>query len=164
MKLAPIELIRFKTHKTNCLVWFRSSCSGTIIPNKKNITLITGNNQFVRGKISTRPECGDYTVPANREYLNFVVEQSKPAIARYNLPQTSAQEIGWFTKPDPTATAGLTRDPGSTTNFDPVNTIPEFRKNPQVNHQKVDSDILRYKDFYWRYHPVQPAKFHPKSQ
>ena len=36
--------------------------------------------------------------PANEKFLASTLHKAKPAIERSDLPITSAQEIGWFTK------------------------------------------------------------------
>lgn len=97
------------------------------------------------------PEQDDQAV--NEEYLATVRHQQKAPIEKFDLPQTSAQEIGWFSKPGP--------DDG--TKYNRV-CVPDFRRVTEVNHAKVDSDILRFKDDWWRFNPPPKAKFHPKAQ
>jgi len=108
----------------------------------------------VRGKDFVRPDRGGVpSRPVNEEFLKTIREKEKAPIQKFDLPQTSAQEIGWFAKPEP----------GSQKKYHPT-VVPDFRKVSEVNHPKVDSDILQFKDHFWRFNPPPPARFHPKSQ
>ena len=117
--------------------------------------LSADNIQFVRGKCFVRPEEGRGS-KVNEEYLATVRDKEKAPIAKYDLPQTSAQVIGWFAKPEPAEAEEGAK-------YSRV-CVPDFRAVAEVNHAKVDSDILRFKDDWWRFNPPPKAKFHPKAQ
>ena len=135
--------------------------------------LRTGNHQFVTGKVLTTREAESSFGPPNEKFLTSTLHKAKPAIERSDLPTTSAQEIGWFTKTyRPVLHSGvsnLTKDddlPKQLTKekkgFD-YKGITTFSLNPRVNHPKRMTDISRYKDTYWSYYPPPIAKFHPKE-
>ena len=88
-----------------------------------------GNHQFVTGKIFHQgPES-----QANENYLQDVQRvQEQPATARFSSPQTSSQEIGWFTKYVPS------------TGYDSQETV----KKPIVH-----SELSQYMSTYWKYYP-----------
>ena len=93
-----------------------------------------------------RPDREDQAV--NEEFLATVRYKQKAPIDKFDLPQTSAQEIGWFAKPEP----------GDGTKYSRA-CVPDFLRVAEVNHAKVDSDILRFKDDWWRFNPPPKAGF-----
>ena len=133
---------------------------------------LTGNHQFVTGKVLTTKEAESSFGPLNKKFLACTLHKAKPAIERSDLPTTSAQEIGWFTKTYrpvlPTAVSDANKDDElikhlmkEKKGFD-YKGITTFSLNPRVNHPKRMTDISRYKDTYWSYYPPPIAKFHPK--
>ena len=88
---------------------------------------------------------------------------------RAELPQTSAQEIGWFTKIYHSAacsdiTPSFIEDKTSETERQKSNkAVTNFKRDPRVNYPKRYSEISRYIDIYWSYYPPPIAKFHPKD-
>lgn len=121
----------------------------------------------------TTREAGSSFGPPNEKFLAFTLHKSKPAVERSDLPITSAQEIGWFTKtyrpvlpstsPEVEADPDLAKQcPKLKKGFD-YKGITTFGLNPLVNHPKRMTDISRYKDTYWSYYPPPLAKFHPKE-
>ena len=57
-----------------------------------------GNHQYVTGKVLTTRDAESNFGPPNEKFLASTLHKAKPAIERSDLPITSAQEIGWFTK------------------------------------------------------------------
>ena len=98
------------------------------------------------GNVLTKPGQEEFLTTPNKKYLETVKRNSKPATERYDLPQTSSQEVGWFTK----------AEPGSNNKFSAV-TITAFKQNQDINHPLIYSDITRYRDIFWRYNPPVPA-------
>ena len=99
------------------------------------------NHQFVTGKVLTA-ENPEGPEDPNKEFLQDTRRIHSKPIDKQDLPLTSNQEIGWFTKVQP---------------FD------TFRRDQRVNHSRRYSGLTRYMDTYWSYYPPQPAKFHPKD-
>ena len=99
------------------------------------------------------------------------MDKARPAVERSDLPKTSAQEIGWFTKtyrpilPSSSETNSVEKsvDPNIGKKNFGYNGITTFSLNPNVNHPKRLTDISKYKDIYWSYYPPPIAKFHPKE-
>ena len=138
---------------------------------KKLFYLHIGNHQFVTGKVLTRKDAESGFGAPNTKFLASTLDKARPAIERSDLPKTSSQEIGWFTKtyrPVRPSTAD-SKDIGSPEDRADGNKkleykgITTFGLNPLVNHPKRMTDISRYKDTYWSYYPPPIAKFHPKE-
>ena len=106
----------------------------------KNL-LITENHQFVTGKVLTA-ENPEGPEDPNKVFLQDTRRIHSKPTDKQDLPVTSSQEIGWFTKVQPSDT---------------------FRQDPRVNHSRKYSGLTRYMDIYWSYYPPPPAKFHPKD-
>lgn len=109
--------------------------------------------------------------PPNAKFLASTLDKAKPAVERSELPKTSAQEIGWFTKTyrpilstSPEAKSTIcTAEPTVEKQKFTYKGITTFGLNPLVNHPKRYTEISRYMDTYWSYYPPPIAKFHPKS-
>jgi hypothetical protein len=104
------------------------------------------NHQFVSGKLLTR-EPPPEAEPQNFDYLIDVHRCSKLPYDRNiekfdsSFPETSSQEIGWFTK-----------------------FVPTLPFDPRIDHSKRLTDISSYMDIFWGYYPPAEAKFHAKSK
>ena len=122
--------------------------------------------------MTTRDAESNFGSP-NEKFLASTLHKAKPAIERSDLPITSAQEIGWFTKtyrPNLKSTStNLTELDAAPAQLNKTKKgfdykgITTFGLNPLVNHPKRMTDISRYKDMYWSYYPPPLAKFHPKE-
>ena len=103
-----------------------------LFPKRAN-SVFPANHQFVAGKILGREE----TTRADRPNLEFAAatqRTDRPATEKFELPQTSSQEIGWFTK---------------------TLTVTDFKKDPRVNHPLRHS-ISGYMASFWKYYPSDP--------
>ena len=131
----------------------------------------TGNHQFVTGKVLTRRDADSGFGAANAKFLESTLDKARPAVERSDLPKTSAQEIGWFTKtyrpilPSFSETNSVEKsvDPKIAKKSFGYKGITTFSITPNVNHPKRLTDISKYKDIYWSYYPPPIAKFHPKE-
>ena len=87
--------------------------------------LFSGNHQFVSGKLLTQ-EPTDGVEPPNSDYLLDVRRTSKLPYDRNlekfesEFPETSSQEIGWFTK-----------------------FVPTLPFDPRIDHSKRLTDISK---------------------
>ena len=122
--------------------------------------------------MTTRDAESNFGSP-NEKFLASTLHKAKPAIDRSDLPTTSAQEIGWFTKTYRPNLQSSTSDSIQDDDLQKLSSkvkkgfdykgITTFGLNPLVNHPKRMTDISRYKDTYWSYYPPPIAKFHPKE-
>lgn len=101
-----------------------------------------GNHQFVTGKVLVSENPTGSEEP-NSKFLSDVRRIGSKPIDKQLLPETSSQEIGWFTK---------------------VQTNCTFRQDPRVNHPRSYSDISQYMDTVWLYYPPPEARYHPKDK
>ena len=135
------------------------------------ISFYLGNHQYVAGKVLTSHEAETGFGPPNEKFLDSTLSKAEPAINRAELPITSAQEVGWFTKiyhsqTSPTFAPTKILDKSETVTprekFN-KNSVTAFRQDHRVNHPKRYTEISRYMDIYWGYYPPPIAKFHPKD-
>ena len=103
--------------------------------------MFSENHQFVTGKVLTA-ENPEGPEDPNKVFLQDTRRIYSKPTDKQDLPLTSNQEIGWFTKVQP---------------------LDTFRRDQRVNHSRRYSGLTRYMDTYWSYYPPQPAKFHPKD-
>ena len=99
----------------------------------KDKLCFSANHQFVAGKILGGDQTTGVERP-NQEFVEATERTEKPATEKFELPQTSSQEIGWFTK---------------------TLKVTDFRKDPRVNHPLRHS-ISGYMATFWKYYPSDP--------
>ncbi len=75
-------------------------------------------------------------LPANEAFLRSTERTNQPAAVRYSLPQTSSQEIGWFTR---------------------THSVTDYRKDTRVNHPQRHSELVQYMSTFWKYYPSDPS-------
>ena len=94
---------------------------------------VADNQQFVAGKVLGRELATGEEKP-NEEFLEATQRAERPATEKFELPQTSSQEIGWFTK---------------------TLKVADFRRDPRVNHPLRHS-VSEYMGTFWKYYPSDP--------
>ena len=96
---------------------------------------LAANHQFIAGKILGREQTtGVELERPNQEFFEATRRTERPATEKFELPQTSTQEIGWFTK---------------------TLKVTDFRKDTRVNHPLRHS-ISGYMATFWKYYPSDP--------
>ena len=106
------------------------------------INFFIGNHQFVIGKVMTS-EPPEGKEDPNKDFLIDTRRTKDQPVNKSILPETSNQEIGWFTKTHP---------------LDPT------RTDTRISHPRRYSNISRFMDVWWSYYPPPIAKFHPKDK
>lgn len=118
-------------------------------PWTKHFEFFAENLQFVAGKIpNSKEEQLQKDLAADGhggEFLAALKHRSLPAIDRSDLPETSAQEVGWFLK-----------------DYTPA-VFSDGPEDPPRRWPRRHCELTQYMDTYWSYHPPRPAKFHPKN-
>jgi hypothetical protein len=95
---------------------------------------IPANHQFVSGKVLGREDPNGKERP-NEEFLMSTARSERAATEKFDLPQTSSQEIGWFTK---------------------TVKVTEFRQDPRVNHPLRHLELSQYMSTFWKNYPSDP--------